>query len=70
MMSHSKQSSRGQIRAEPVKVARAKKRFSLPDTTPVVSCYEVGRDGFWLHRSMWLIPPLLQSIVASVGPRE
>jgi transposase len=31
-------------------VAQAKKRFGLPDTTPVVSCYEAGRDGFWLHR--------------------
>lgn len=31
-------------------VAQAKKRFALPDTAPVVSCYEAGRDGFWLHR--------------------
>jgi len=30
----------------------AKKRFGLPDDAPVVSCYEAGRDGFWLHR--WL----------------
>jgi transposase len=29
---------------------RAKQRFGLPDTTPVLSCYEAGRDGFWLHR--------------------
>jgi transposase len=28
----------------------AKKRFGLPGTTRVVSCYEAGRDGFWLHR--------------------
>ena len=25
-------------------------RFSLPETTAVLSCYEAGRDGFWLHR--------------------
>jgi transposase len=25
-------------------------RFSLPETTSVLSCYEAGRDGFWLHR--------------------
>jgi transposase len=25
-------------------------RFSLPETTLVLSCYEAGRDGFWLHR--------------------
>jgi transposase len=31
-------------------VARAKARFSLPATAPVVSCYEAGREGFWLHR--------------------
>jgi transposase len=31
-------------------VARAKKRFGLPESAPVVSCYEAGRDGFWLHR--------------------
>ena len=28
----------------------AKARFGLPDDAPVVSCYEAGRDGFWLHR--------------------
>ena len=31
-------------------VARAKARFGLPEATPVISCYEAGRDGFWLHR--------------------
>ncbi len=31
-------------------VARAKKRFGLPEDTVVYSCYEAGRDGFWLHR--------------------
>ena len=24
----------------------AKKRFGLPETAPVLSCYEAGRDGF------------------------
>jgi len=28
----------------------AKKRLGLPETARVVSCYEAGRDGFWLHR--------------------
>jgi len=28
----------------------AKQRFGLPDDIPVFSCYEAGRDGFWLHR--------------------
>ena len=31
-------------------IAKAKKRFGLPDDAPVCSCYEAGRDGFWLHR--------------------
>ena len=31
-------------------IAQAKRRFGLPETTPVVSCYEAGREGFWLHR--------------------
>jgi transposase len=31
-------------------IAKAKKRFGLPAEAPVRSCYEAGRDGFWLHR--------------------
>jgi transposase len=31
-------------------IQRAKKRFDLPASVTVVSCYEAGRDGFWLHR--------------------
>ena len=31
-------------------IAQAKRRLGLPETAPVVSCYEAGRDGFWLHR--------------------
>src|SRR4051794_4017905 len=31
-------------------IARAKARFDLPADAPVVSCYEAGREGFWLHR--------------------
>jgi transposase len=33
-------------------IEAAKLRFGLAATVPVVSCYEAGRDGFWLHR--WL----------------
>ena len=28
----------------------AKVKLGLPSDAPVVSCYEAGRDGFWLHR--------------------
>jgi transposase len=31
-------------------IKTAKKRLGLPQNAPVVSCYEAGRDGFWLHR--------------------
>ena len=30
----------------------AKSHFGLPEQTPVKSCYEAGRDGFWLHRCL------------------
>jgi transposase len=33
-------------------IQRAKHRFDLPDDASVVSCYEAGRDGFWLHRHL------------------
>ena len=28
----------------------ARERFGLDDAVRVISCYEAGRDGFWLHR--------------------
>src|SRR6516165_4557164 len=31
-------------------IAQAKRRFGLPETASVISCYEAGREGFWLHR--------------------
>jgi transposase len=31
-------------------IAKAKKRFGLADDAVVRTCYEAGRDGFWLHR--------------------
>jgi transposase len=34
-------------------IARAKGRFKLPANAPVMSCYEAGREAFWLHR--WLV---------------
>jgi len=33
-------------------VAKAKARFRMAGGVPIVSCYEAGRDGFWLHRSL------------------
>jgi transposase len=30
-------------------VTAARRRFHLDDALPLVSCYEAGRDGFWIH---------------------
>jgi len=31
-------------------IAKAKLRLGLPESCRVFSCYEAGRDGFWIHR--------------------
>ena len=33
-------------------IADAKRRFTLATDTPVIGCYEAGRDGFWIHRAL------------------
>ncbi len=33
-------------------IAAAKKAFKLDPDCPVISCYEAGRDGFWVHRCL------------------
>jgi transposase len=33
-------------------IAQAKSRFVFAQEAPVFSCYEAGRDGFWLHRDL------------------
>jgi transposase len=33
-------------------VAAERARFGLPDGARAVSCYEAGRDGFWIHRAL------------------
>jgi transposase len=30
----------------------ARRRLGLPACAPVLSCYEAGRDGFWVHRAL------------------
>ena len=40
----------GALEPWPQAIAHAKKRFGLSAEAPVISCYEAGRDGFWLHR--------------------
>lgn len=31
-------------------IEKARERFCLKDDVQIVSCYEAGRDGFWIHR--------------------
>lgn len=33
-------------------VARARGHLGVPATAPIASCYEAGRDGFWIHRAL------------------
>jgi len=41
-----------ELRAVERVIAEARRRWHLPATTAVVSCYEAGRDGFWIHRAV------------------
>ena len=40
----------GAVGALATEIERAKKRLGLSADSAVISCYEAGRDGFWLHR--------------------
>jgi transposase len=49
-------------------ISLAKKRFGLPPTAPVLSCYEAGREGFWLHR--YLTAQGVDNLVADAASIE
>ncbi len=49
-------------------IAEAKRRFGLPADAQVVSCYEAGGDGFWLHR--WLVEQGANNYVVDPGSIE
>lgn len=49
-------------------IARAKVRLGLPEGCRVVSCYEAGRDGFWLHR--WLVSQGVENLVVDSSSIE
>jgi transposase len=42
----------GDLGAVARELARGRQRFGVPPTAVVVSCYEAGRDGFWIHRAL------------------
>jgi transposase len=46
----------GEVERLQQEIARATQRFGLPEAARVVSCYEAGRDGFWLHRYLEAVP--------------
>jgi transposase len=56
------------LRALREEIARAKRRFGLAADTAVKSCYEAGRDGFWLHR--YLIAQGVQNVVVDSSSIE
>jgi transposase len=54
-------------------IAQAKRRFDLPETAPVVSCYEAGREGFWLPRFLeahGLTTQVVDSAAMAVSRRQ
>jgi transposase len=55
----------GDLEALQRELARAKARLGLPADAPVRSCYEAGRDGFWLHR--WLTAQGIDNLVIDAG---
>jgi transposase len=42
----------GDLEALGGEVRKAKRRFGMEDSAGVRSCYEAGREGFWLHRAL------------------
>ena len=42
----------GDVAAVRRALADGRRRFALPTTARVESCYEAGRDGFWIHRAL------------------
>ena len=49
-------------------IAKAKARCGLAPEAGVCSCYEAGRDGFWLHR--WLIAQGIENLVVDSASIE
>lgn len=58
----------GDLIALEEEIGRAKKRFGLPQTARVLSCYEAGRDGFWLHR--YLVAQGVENLVVDAASIE
>jgi transposase len=48
-------------------IALARTRFGLSDSVPVISCFEAGRDGFWIHRFLEAHPGCFNLVVDSAS---
>ena len=49
-------------------IAVAKEKLGLPPEARVRSCYEAGRDGFWIHR--WLVQQGVENLVVDSSSIE
>ncbi|NTW99930.1 MAG: IS110 family transposase [Geobacteraceae bacterium] len=58
----------GDLTALEEEIRQAKRRFHLPELVVVRSCYEAGRDGFWLHR--YLVQKRVQNLVVDSSSIE
>ena len=58
----------GDLEALQREIGLAKQRFGLPEGTKVLSCYEAGRDGFWLHR--YLVSQAVENLVVDSASIE
>ena len=58
----------GDLEAVRRELDTARAKLGVPLTTPVRSCYEAGRDGFWLHR--WLLAQGISNVVVDSSSIE
>lgn len=58
----------GDLAAVSAEFVRAKQLLNLAADAPVVTCYEAGRDGFWLHR--WLESEGVRNVVVDSSSIE
>lgn len=58
----------GDLEAVRRELDAARARLGVPLTTPIRSCYEAGRDGFWLHR--WLVAQGIGNVVVDSSSIE
>jgi len=63
-----RQIAAGDLTAMTREIVAAKLRFALVPDAPVRSCYEAGRDGFWVHR--WLVATAVHNVVVEASSIE